>query len=155
MLSLRLVAVAAFLGRYVCSTDDIYRPHFVNVDARAKQHRKHTGGLVGGEEHLRKIILRWNKIPDAEAYEMCHNCRNIDEATGSVTSDDLDAGTIIPLEVGRKNECGGIPCMVMPSAPKGYNKFNLRVKKDGEWSAWSENRNYNIQEPGQLIHEEL
>ena len=51
--------------------------------------------------------------------------------------------------------CGGQSCLVMPGAPKGHNKFHLRVKMDGEWSSWSNYQNFNVQEPGMFGHEEL
>mmetsp|Transcript_22742 Transcript_22742/g.38856 ORF Transcript_22742/g.38856 Transcript_22742/m.38856 type:complete len:153 (-) Transcript_22742:149-607(-) len=129
------------------------RPNF-KATARVKQHFHRTGELIDGEQHLLKVIVKWDAISAAEGYELCHNCNHhISEETGEENGE-VD-GKIYPIEVGGANMCGGQACHVMPGAPKGHNKFHLRVKKDGEWSAWSNYQNFNVQEPGNFDHEEL
>ena len=105
-----------------------------------------------GQEHLRKIILQWEKVQEAAAYEVCHNCE-IEDLTGLRSEDCI--GDVLDIPIGRAGTCGHGPCMVMPAAPIGYNKFHLRVKVGGEWSLWSRHRNFNVQEPGRVEHEEL
>ena len=129
------------------------RPIF-SATARVKQHFHKTGQLIDGEEHLLKVIVKWDAISGAEGYELCHNCNHISEVTGEENGD-LDGGEIYPIGVGGANMCGGQACLVMPGAPKGHNKFHLRVKMDGEWSSWSNYQNFNVQEPGMFGHEEL
>lgn len=128
------------------------RPNFSAV-ARVKQHFHRTGDLIDGEEHLLKVIVKWDAISAAEGYNLCHNCNHISEETGEENGN--ADGTIYPIEVGGKNMCRGQACLVMPNAPKGYNKFHLRVKTNGEWSAWSNYQNFNVKEPGNFDHEEL
>ena len=121
-----------------------------DIIARVKQHRAGaTGELVKGEEDKRKIILSWNRIAGAEAYEVCHEC-DIDDDTGSR---DGELGTVTPIPI--TQTCGDRPCMVFPGAPLGYNRFNVRVQVGGEWSAWSKHRNYFVEEIGVVEHEEL
>ena len=131
------------------------RPDFP-LTARVKPHRAGaTGELVKGEEDLRKIILQWDKVPLAEGYEICRNCMNIDDETGEETADNED-GKLLTVGLGPEFTCGNRPCLVMPGAPLGYNRFNLRVKVHGEWSPWSEHRNYNVGDVfGTIEHEEL
>lgn len=136
----------------ISSVGAVDRPNFT-ASARVKQHFHRTGDLIAGEEHLLKVIVRWNPMSAAEAYELCHNCNHILEETGEENGD-VD-GKIYPIAVGGANMCGGQACHVMPGAPKGNNKFHLRVKMDGEWSAWSNYQNFNVQEPGVFDHEEL
>lgn len=138
----------------VAATAD--RPNFT-ATARVKQHFHHTGELVDGEEHLLKIIVKWNSIPEAEAYELCHNCHFIVEETGEEKGGRNwnEDGSIIPIPIDGKFTCGRQPCYVMPAAPKGNNKFHLRVKKNGEFSLWSNYQNFNVQEVGNFGHEEL
>eukprot|EP00574_Skeletonema_japonicum_P014571 CAMPEP_0201737472 /NCGR_PEP_ID=MMETSP0593-20130828/42465_1 /ASSEMBLY_ACC=CAM_ASM_000672 /TAXON_ID=267983 /ORGANISM="Skeletonema japonicum, Strain CCMP2506" /LENGTH=153 /DNA_ID=CAMNT_0048231453 /DNA_START=74 /DNA_END=535 /DNA_ORIENTATION=- len=129
------------------------RPNF-KATARVKQHYHRTGQLVDGEEHLLKAIIRWDPMIGAEEYQLCHNCNHISEETGAEKNgDDLDGGEII--EVDADSFCGGQACHVMPGCPQGLNKFHLRVKVDGEWSAWSNYQNFNVKEPGNFDHEEL
>lgn len=129
----------------------IDRPTF-KATARVKQHYHRSGQLVDGEEHLLKAIIKWDPPMDgAEKYQLCHNCNHISEETGAENGD-VD-GEII--EVDADNFCGGQPCHVMPGCPQGLNKFHLRVKIDGEWSAWSNYQNFNVKEPGHFDHEEL
>jgi hypothetical protein len=133
------------------------RPKFT-ATARVKQHfHQVTGELVQLEEHLLKIIVKWNPIPEAEAYELCHNCHFIVEETGEEKGGKNwnEDGSIIPIPIDGKHTCGAKPCYVMPAAPKGNNKFHLRVKKNGEFSLWSNYQNFNVQEPGNFEHEEL
>ena len=126
-----------------------------SATARVKQHYHRTGELIDGEEHLLKVIVKWDTISGAEGYELCHNCNHILEETGEENSGNDVDGKIYPIEVGGANMCGGQACHVMPGAPKGNNKFHLRVKMNGEWSAWSNYQNFNVQEPGMFGHEEL
>lgn len=123
------------------------RPDFV-ATARVKQHMHKTGALVEGEEELLKVILKWKHFPNAEGYELCHNCNHIDDATGKEIGsidDAADGGNVIPVEVGGRNLCGGEPCNVMPATPRGKNKFYLRVKTDGEWGVWSNYQMFNVE----------
>ena len=132
------------------------RPNFSIYQARVKQHRQGAqGNLVEGEEDLRKVILGWHAIPNAAAYEICHQCvGRIEEATG-VERGDAEIGTIHATTP--DHTCGGEPCLVMPNAPLGYNTFHLRYKTDeaGMWSPWSEMKRYNVKDVGHLTHEEL
>jgi hypothetical protein len=129
------------------------RPKFTAI-ARVKQHFHKTGGLIKGEEHLLKVIIKWEAITGADAYELCHNCDHISEVTGAENGN-VNDGTIYLIEIGGRNVCGGQPCHVIPGAPMGNNKFHLRVIKDGELSPWSNYQNFNVQEPGNFDHEEL
>ena len=135
------------------------RPNFIGT-ARIKQHRAGANGdLVEGEEHLLKAIIKWDAIPNAERYEICHHCNDyIDEETGvaddNVTDED-SIKDIYDIEIGGKNTCGGQPCLVMPGVPKGNNQYHLRVKIDGEWSLWSKHQNFFVSEPGTFEHVEL
>lgn len=139
------------------------RPDFSIFQARSKQHRHSSGDLVEGEEELRKIILGWHAIPDAEAYEICHQCSDwIDESTGSEIdshdeTDENKAGTV--HRTTPANTCGGEPCLVLPAAPLGYNRFHMRYQTAAggrAWSPWSKSVNYNVGDAlGHLKHEEL
>eukprot|EP00580_Thalassiosira_gravida_P003658 CAMPEP_0201605392 /NCGR_PEP_ID=MMETSP0492-20130828/5225_1 /ASSEMBLY_ACC=CAM_ASM_000837 /TAXON_ID=420259 /ORGANISM="Thalassiosira gravida, Strain GMp14c1" /LENGTH=164 /DNA_ID=CAMNT_0048069633 /DNA_START=40 /DNA_END=534 /DNA_ORIENTATION=+ len=153
-----LAAIVIGTTTTASSTD---RPNFIGT-ARVKQHMHRTGDLVEGEQHLLKLIIKWQPIPGAEGYELCHECNHIDETTGRETGT-LDAdegtdgtvGTTIPIEIGGKNVCGGQPCHVMPAAAKGHNKFHLRVKKGGHFGLWSKLQNFDVAEPGTFQHIEL
>ena len=112
-----------------------------------------TGDLVEGEEHLLKVIVKWDEIYDAEAYELCHNCNFIDEDTGAETTSSDRSGVIKEVDV--KTRCGGQPCSINPGMPRGHNKFHLRVKKGGVMSPWSRYQNFDVQEPGTFGHIEL
>lgn len=149
-----------------------FRPE-LHLTARIKQHRQGAAGdLVEGEEDLRKIILNWDPVWEAKAYEICHQCGSIDSNSGERKGNggadaDADGGTVIAIPVGRQGECGGLPCLVVGGAPLGWNTFHLRVQlkattksnnntsnnnnKDEEeddyrWSAWSPARNFNVQQ---------
>ena len=132
----------------------IDRPDFSIYQARAKQHRHSSGQLVQGEEELRKIILGWYAIPEAKAYEICHQCKGrIDESTGneiSIDGQEKDGiGTV--HRTTPADTCGEQPCLVMPAAPLGYNRFHLRYQSGGgEWSPWSKSVNYNVKDVGHL-----
>lgn len=142
---------ATLIGAAVGSVD---RPRF-EPNARVKLHRvKTTGEVIEGEETKRKILLKWGKYPNAEKYELCHNCHTIDDVTGEADGD-IEEANVISIGVGRQFECGGEPCLVWPDAPLGYNKFHLRVLSGDKWSKWSNHRNYHVSEPGTLEHEEL
>ena len=111
------------------------------------------------EEHLLKAIIKWDAIPKAEQYEICHHCNDyIDEETGvadDTVTDEDSIKDIYDIEIGGKNTCGGQPCLVMPGVPKGNNQYHLRVKVDGEWSLWSRHQNFFVSEPGTFKHVEL
>ena len=62
------------------------RPIF-SATARVKQHFHKTGQLIDGEEHLLKVIVKWDAISGAEGYELCHNCNHILEETGEENGD--------------------------------------------------------------------
>jgi hypothetical protein len=132
----------------------LFRPE-LHLTARIKQHRQGaTGDLVQGEEELRKIILNWDPIVNAKAYEICHLCSSIDSNSGQREDDsgeDSDGGTVISIPVGRHGECGGMPCLVVPGVPLGWNTFHLRVQlpskhttDDDRWSLWSPVRNFHV-----------
>jgi len=133
------------------------RPKFSIYQSRVKQHRQKTatGDLVAGEEHLRKFILGWYSIPGAEAYEVCHQCvGRVDESTGGEIEGKEEVGTVHPSEI--TMTCGGQPCLIMPGVSMGYNHFHLRYQIGGEWSPWSDVRNYNVgKEIGTVDHDEL
>eukprot|EP00584_Thalassiosira_punctigera_P004059 CAMPEP_0172526636 /NCGR_PEP_ID=MMETSP1067-20121228/1505_1 /TAXON_ID=265564 ORGANISM="Thalassiosira punctigera, Strain Tpunct2005C2" /NCGR_SAMPLE_ID=MMETSP1067 /ASSEMBLY_ACC=CAM_ASM_000444 /LENGTH=153 /DNA_ID=CAMNT_0013310183 /DNA_START=63 /DNA_END=524 /DNA_ORIENTATION=- len=144
--------LAALLAASSSSAAAGDRPPFVGT-ARVKQHRHRTGDLVEGEEHLLKAIIKWDHVPGAEEYELCHECDHIDETTGEEDGAGPVGGEAYPVEVG--HTCGGLPCNVMPGIPQGHNKFHLRVKKGGEWSLWSEYQNFDVKESGTFGHTEL
>jgi hypothetical protein len=139
----------------------LFRPE-LHLTARIKQHRQGASGdLVEGEEELRKIILNWDPILNAKAYEICHLCSSIiDSHSGKRRQDDGeeedggDGGTVISIPVGRHGECGGMPCLVVPGVPLGWNTFHLRVQltsndtedddDDDRWSLWSPVRNFHV-----------
>ena len=155
MMTYFLLFLATLLSIVDSAANAVDRPEFKLVQSRVKEHRAGpTGELVEGEEHLLKVILGWEKIPNAEGYEICHNCNNIDDDTGNEINADR-VGTIIPIGIGRKYECGLNPCLVLPGAPAGYNRFNLRVQIGKDWSPWSTYRNFYVIEPGNMVHEEL
>lgn len=140
---------AVLLSAAVAAASDD-RPNFVGT-VRVKQHYHRSGELVEGEEDLLKVIVKWDPIPGAEAYELCHDCGHIDEATG-LEDGELD-GAMYPIEVG--HTCGGQPCHVMPGIKQGHNRFHLRVKKGGEFGPWSKYQNFETVQPGNVGHTEL
>ncbi|CAJ1963179.1 unnamed protein product [Cylindrotheca closterium] len=151
---MRSVAILAFLSTLIGAVGAVDRPRF-EPSARVKLHLvKTTGEVMVGHEDKRKILLKWGRYHNAEQYELCHNCDNIDEVTGEVDGD-IDEEKIISIGTGRQFECGGDPCLVYPDAPLGYNKFHLRVLIGDKWSKWSKHKNYHVDEPGALEHREL
>jgi len=94
LLSLLLVLLITTIISVVAVVD---RPNF-KAFARVKQHFHKTGDLIAGEEHLLKVIVKWDAISAAEGYVLCHNCNHILEETG-VENGDVD-GTIYPIEIG-------------------------------------------------------
>eukprot|EP00555_Chaetoceros_dichaeta_P014443 CAMPEP_0198264310 /NCGR_PEP_ID=MMETSP1447-20131203/15158_1 /TAXON_ID=420782 /ORGANISM="Chaetoceros dichaeta, Strain CCMP1751" /LENGTH=148 /DNA_ID=CAMNT_0043953199 /DNA_START=85 /DNA_END=531 /DNA_ORIENTATION=+ len=123
-------------------------PPIVGLDARVKQHRGGShGDLVTGEEDLLKIIINWEAVNGAEKYEVCHNCV-INEATGEREG---DSGTL--NEVAADFTCGGRPCHILKGAPRGKNRYNVRVSTKGYWSKYSKHRNFNVAEVGDVQHE--
>ena len=113
-----------------------------------------------GEDHLRKIIVQWETVPEALEYQVCHNCVFHD---GNDNDEDEEM-TIHVVAVGREGECGGRPCYILPGAPLGRNTFHVRVRTSTTttsgndevlWSEWSEPRNFNVDQIGKTEHEEL
>ena len=147
-----LLAIATLLlVSIIKSTVAIDRPNFIGT-ARVKQHFHKSGELIAGEEHLLKVIVKWEPIPLAVQYELCHMCNHIDEETGD--ADDINMNTEAKIyQIGPGSTCGGQPCHIMPGTEKGHNKFHLRVKgHGGEWSAWSKYQNFLVAEPGTEEH---
>ena len=136
------------------------QPDFVIFQSRVKRHFQRSGELVGGEEHLRKIILGWYGIPQAQDYQICHQCmqpidnNDTDESKGDLTrtiDETVTMGTIMDTAM-----CADQPCVVIPAAPMGWNHFHMRYMVDGEWSPWSTAKNFNVgEELGSIDHEEL
>ena len=95
---------------------------------RVKQHRAGAeGNLVPGEEEFIKIILGWEFMETATAYEVCENC-DIDSATGVRAT--TCGGTVEWVD--KDNTCGGQPCWVRKQCPVGINTFAVRATlKDG------------------------
>ena len=164
--SLLFIVATLLLGSCITTAIDTKtRPNFT-ATARVKQHFHKSGNLVEGEEHLIKVILKWDHLPNANAYEICHNCHHINEDTGIIIEDDDEkksddantGGKIYEVDMtGGKNTCGGQPCLVMPNTPRGNNKYHLRLKdmSDLSVSAWSKYQNFMIDEPGTEVHSEL
>jgi hypothetical protein len=121
----------------------------VNVDdvARVKEHRGGPqGDLVEGEEHMRKVLLQWDQVPGALGYEVCHNC--------VPSSDGELEGDIIPVPADQTK--AGRPVLVFKNAPLGINTFHVRASvKENEWGPWSDQRNFVVDEPGNIYHDEL
>ena len=121
----------------------------IDKRARVKQHRAGAqGDLVSGEEHLRKIIVYWQPMPNALSYEICHNC-HVNDDTGERR--DEDVGFVYPVNL--EDTCAGNMCYVFKGVPLGKNRFNVRVKTADEWSGWSEHANFEVDEPGFPDHE--
>jgi len=133
--------------------DDVRRVPLVDTSARVKQHRAGASGdLVPGEEDLRKILIQWDSIPGAISYEVCHNCD-----LGEVD----DEG--VPPSGGNKMHTVGVdmiragrPVFIQPGTPLGKNSFHVRANfDDGTKGPWSKERIFNVNEPGNALHEEL
>ncbi|CAB9518967.1 expressed unknown protein [Seminavis robusta] len=120
----------------------------VDQVARVKEHRRGANGdLVPGEENLRKLLLQWHAIPGALEYEVCHNCHISD--SGDVLEGNINFVPTSKTKAGR-------PVFVFPNAPLGKNSFHVRVSVEaGVWGPWSEQRNFVVDEPGQVQHDEL
>ncbi len=144
MLSLLLLGAILFSTVVAAAPE---RPRF-KINARVNHHRK--GAVVPGEEDLRESRIKWDRVPGAEAYEVCHEC-DIDDETGALISM-TDNGKVHPA---RERECGSRPCLVMPGALIGYHRFNFRVKVGSEWSVWSKHSNFLVAEHGRMKHQEL
>ena len=135
--------VLAFLLALLCMANA--KVPDIDITARIKQH--YVGGtngdLVEGEEDMRKIIIQWEAIPGALEYQVCHNC--------IPTETDGDLHTV-PITQTR----GGRPMYIKKDAPLGMNSFQVRVSlAEGELTEWSKQRNFNVDEPGSVHHEEL
>eukprot|EP00546_Thalassionema_frauenfeldii_P001971 CAMPEP_0178934440 /NCGR_PEP_ID=MMETSP0786-20121207/23863_1 /TAXON_ID=186022 /ORGANISM="Thalassionema frauenfeldii, Strain CCMP 1798" /LENGTH=170 /DNA_ID=CAMNT_0020612221 /DNA_START=66 /DNA_END=578 /DNA_ORIENTATION=+ len=156
---MKMITLISFVSCLVLlvwnSEANVARPEFHISAARVKRHfvKGSNGDLVEGEEHLRKVILIWHDVTDAKLYEICHQCRGaVDESTGIM----VDPSIGRTLKDDYIKTCGGKPCIVMPAAPLGYNRFHMRYQNNtGDWSPWSRFKNFNVQEPGHMEHEEL
>lgn len=127
--------------------DDVAAP-IVDLSARVKQHRFGAAGdLVEGEEEMRKIIIQWDAIPEAVSYEVCHNCVLVE-------GQPEPAGEILP--VGLELQRAGRPVFIKPNTPLGKNTFHVRAKLEGGKSGpWSDERVFNVGDPGNVVHDEL
>ena len=98
-----------------------------------------------GEEHLLKIIVKWQPIGGVDSYEICHNC-DINEETGeSVESNNLQT-------IDSSSTCGGLPCLTQPGIEKGMNKYYMRARyAGGRTSLWSNYQAFDVVEPGTNI----
>merc|ERR1719158_1325074 len=97
--------------------------------ARVKQHMFGANAdLVKGEEEMLKIIVYWTIMDGAQLYEVCHNC-NINDETGV-----RDGETGGVHEVEEDEQCMDDMCFVQKNAPKGKNRYNVRVKTRKGWS---------------------
>ena len=65
LLSIVILALASSIGT---TTADLERPKF-EATARVKSHFHKNGQRVEGEEDLLKIIVKWDHVPDAKAYQ--------------------------------------------------------------------------------------
>jgi hypothetical protein len=117
--------------------------------ARVKEHRFGANGqLVPGEEGMKKIIIQWNEIKGAIAYQVCHNCRKTDE-DGVLEPGEIHFVSLTATRAGR-------PAFMKPGAPLGRNTFHVRASvEEGKWGPWSEERVFSVQDPGNAHHEEL
>ena len=152
--SVQLFLSLFFLFCAASTSAILQRPKFeIELTSRVKQHRHKTGDLVVDEEDLRKLIISWKSIAGAQKYELCHNCKDlVDEATGEELKPlEDDVGNILK----DTSTCGGSHCVVIPACPLGPNHFHLRYFKHGEWSLWSNVRNFKIGDIGPMSHEEL
>jgi hypothetical protein len=123
----------------------------IDLSARVKEHRAGANGdLVAGEEEQRKIIIQWEEIPLALEYQVCHNCQATDEE-----------GQLEPGETGKIHSVSkdsvraNRPVFVKPDTPLGRNTFHARASVKGEWGPWSKQRVFNVDEPGNAVHDEL
>jgi hypothetical protein len=142
-----LVLVTSLIspGR-ILGQDDPLIP-IVDMSARVKEHRFGADGdLVEGEEDMRKIIIQWDPIPGAASYEVCQNCQVFE---GSSHSGELHLISAENLRAGR-------PVFIKPNTPLGTNTFRVRaILEDGTDGPWSQERVFNVNEPGTAVHEEL
>ena len=133
--------------------DDVVRlVPLVDTSARVKQHRAGASGdLVPGEEDLRKIIIQWDSIPGALSYEVCHNC-DVVEGVPQASSSGGDSIHTVGVDMIR----AGRPVFIQPGTPLGKNTFHVRANFDGGTNGpWSQERIFNVNEPGNALHEEL
>lgn len=116
--------------------------------ARVKEHRFGANGdMVAGEEEMRKIIIQWDTIPGALQYQVCHNCKMTDDGV-------LEPGEIHPVALDMVR--AGRPVFVRPNTPLGRNTFHVRASvEEGKWGPWSEQRVFNVDAPGNAVHDEL
>ena len=100
---------------------------------------------MSGEEHLLKIILKWQAIPGADSYEICHDC-DINEETGE--SGEIHDGQLHGID--STHTCGGLPCLTQFGVKRGMNKYHLRVIGGGQ-GPWSTYQAFEVIEPGTNI----
>lgn len=143
-----ITRVLMFLLCTVAGVASLKRPE-LHLEARIKEHKNRSGEVIAWESELRKIIVSWDRYPNAQLYEVCHMC-DVDEATGVRAS--TEEGTVTERKVGREGECGMKPCLVIPGAPLGRNRFHVRVSVGGEWTPWSKHRSYDVQDVGRVSH---
>ena len=141
-----VLATSLLYPAIILGQEDPLMP-LVDMSARVKQHRSGASGdLVEGEEELRKIIIQWDSIPGAMSYEVCHNCEVVE---GSPQPGEIHAVDLDMIRSGR-------PVFIKPGAPLGKNTFHVRAKLDGGTDGpWSKERVFNVNEPGNALHEEL
>ncbi len=125
------------------------RARFDIYQSRVKKHMYRSGEIIPEEADLRKLILGWHAVPDAEGYEICRNCLDlIDDATGEerTSSDGSISDRIMKADL----QCGGHPCIVMPGVSLGDSSFHLRYSIGGELMKWSKSKTYDIGDFGHI-----
>jgi len=150
-----IIGLLSLGGIYGQEDDKILTP-IVDLSARIKQHRFGASGqLVDGEEEMRKIIIQWNPIPGAISYDVCHNCRVLEDSTGPQPDEGGTGGGglyLVNIDMTRD----GRPAFVKSNTSLGKNTFHVRANLDGgKTTAWSQERIFNVNEPGNAVHEEL
>ena len=125
----------------------------LETSLRVKQHRAgERGELVEGEQDHLKVIVKWNPVASATAYEVCQNC-NISTTSGERIG---AAGTVHPVKI--DHTCGGLLCFIKPQCPRGINTFVVRAARalpgDERWTRWSDQMKFNVHTPGYAEHGE-
>jgi hypothetical protein len=148
MLAFRYLAlvISLLFPASILGNEDALTP-LVDFSARVKQHRfGASGDLVEGEEEMRKIIIQWDAIPGAVSYDVCHNCPIVE---GSPQSGEMHSVSVEAQRAGR-------PVFIKPNTPLGKNTFHVRANLAGGTNGpWSKGRVFNVDEPGNAVHEEL
>ncbi len=142
-----LLLQLAYLVFPTCGQDVV---PIIDASARVKEHRfGATGDLVVGEEAMRKIIIQWNEIPGALAYEVCHNCQTTNQEGVLV----LEPGEIHPASPSAQR--AGRPVFVRSGTTVGRNTFHVRASvEEGKWGPWSEQRIFYVKDPGNALHDD-